>query len=330
MKQSDFSPKPEENKLEKYFDSLKKENFDDTFEAAGNWIRSANINLTNKKSERKFLQMKNYLSANKFKLAYTFLILAFVVAACNYPVTQQESLGDVMTFNVSSDNADAVSRIKNLDWFKKSESNYNENIDGDKGVISYKVILPKESHDNISLYKQQLESIPGINDLKIIPLSETVKRPAYSALLNDVFKININASNMNDSEVANEIQAELKKEGIENAKVTFERNPEGIRMLTVDIPEQSMQKDGGFDVTVKDGNNVNRIKEVRKHGEGDEDRFKNKTDAEIKQMVKQDLGNPDLKDENIEIIREGDKVKVKVKVSKDNGKIQTEDEIERK
>ena len=45
--------------------------------------------------------MKNFFALNKFKLVYSVLILAVVFAACNMPVTQNETLGNAITWKVS-------------------------------------------------------------------------------------------------------------------------------------------------------------------------------------------------------------------------------------
>ncbi len=327
MKQSNSSQTSKENSLNKYFDEIRKETYNDTFSATEGWLRKINTNLSTNKSERKFSYMKNYFSANKMKFAYIFLILAFVVAACNYPVTQEESAGDVLRWTVSNDNTDAISKIENLDWFKKGEYNVNE----ENGIVSYSVVIPKESHSNTPDYERQLNAIPGILEIKLSPLNETVRRPVYSALLNDLFKIDINATNMSDAELSNEINNQLKNAGIENATVDFEKGSDNHRMVKIQMPEGQLKTDGGFDMTIKDGDNVNRLKEVRRTGHEDADRFKGKSDEEIRDMIRKDLGNPNITDDQIEITRDGDQVQVQVKVSKvvNNGKekLETEDEI---
>lgn len=315
MKQSESSQRSKESK---YFDELRNENYDNSFPVTEAWLRTANENiLNNKKSERNIImKFKNYFVSHKFRLAYAFLILAFVVAACNYPVTQQESAGDVMKWSVSKDNTEAVARIESMDWFKSGEFNINEeNVNG-KDIVSYSLVLSKENHANMQDYKSQLEGINGVNDIKIIPLNETVKRPVYSVLLNDLFKIDINATNMSDAELEKEITSQLRNAGIEAVTVNFIGDENGHRMMKVVIPDDQIKKEGGFDVTIKDGNNVTKMKEIRKTGPDNGDRFKGKTDEEIKQMIREDIGNPDIKDDEIEIIREGDKVKVKVNVKK--------------
>ena len=315
MKQSGSSQRSKESK---YFDKLRNENYDNSFPVTEAWLRTANENLSNKKKSEGniIMNFKNYFTTHKARLAYAFLMLAFIVAACNYPVTQQESAGDVLQWSVIKDNTEAISKIEKEDWFKSGEYNINEeNING-KDVVSYNLVIPKENHAGVSGYKSRLEAINGVSDIKLIPLNETVKRPVYAALLNDLFKIDINASNMSDAELEKEITAQLKNAGIEAVTVDFKSDNEGRRIIKVGIPEGQIKKEGGFDMTIKDGENITKMKEIRKTGSGDPDRFKGKTDDEIRKMIKEDIGNPDIKDDEIEIIREGDKVKVKVNVKK--------------
>ena len=220
MKQSESSQRSKESK---YFDELRNENYDNSFPVTEAWLRTANENPSNnKKTERNIImKLKNYFASHKFRLAYTFLILAFVVAACNYPVTQQESAGDVMKWSVSKDNTEAVAKIESMDWFKSGEFNINEeNVNG-KNIVSYSLVLSKDNHANIQDYKSQLEKINGVDDIKIIPLNETVKRPVYSVLLNDLFKIDINATNMSDAELEKEITSQLRNAGIDAVTVDF-------------------------------------------------------------------------------------------------------------
>ncbi|MBK8553207.1 MAG: hypothetical protein IPL53_19970 [Ignavibacteria bacterium] len=324
MKQSNSLQKSKESK---YFDELRTENFDDTFPATDSWLRNINLNLNKKKSEGKLSHMKNYFAAHKFRLAYAFLILAFVVAACNYPVTQQETAGDVLKWSVSKDNTEAISKIENLDWFKNGEYNINE----DGNFMSYSLVIPKENHSGLQDYNKQLEAIAGVDMINIIPLNETVERPVYSAFLNDLFKIDINAENMSDAELSKEIDAQLKNAGIENAEVLFYQGSSGKREIKMVIPEQEIKKDSGFDMTIKDGENVNRIKNIRKINPDDaSDRFKGKSDEEIREMIKADMGNPDLKDDDIDITRSGDKVQVRINFKKSDGNFNGEWEIENK
>lgn len=114
-------------------------------------------------------------------------------------------------------------------------------------------------------------------------------------------------------------------------QIEFERDLKGNRMVKFFRPLSTDPYNDGFDMTIKDGNNVNRLKQVRRTGGDLANRFNGKTDAEIKEIVKEDFGDANLKDDQIEIIREGDKINVKVKVKKHknnmNEETETEDEI---
>ncbi|MEP7146436.1 MAG: hypothetical protein ABI792_05460, partial [bacterium] len=170
MKQSGSSPASEESNAvpDKYFNELRKENYENTFQPVEAWLRNIHSKNLNKNSERKFSNMKNYFKVHRIRLAYTFLVLAFSVAACNYPVTQQEIVGDVLTWKVSTDNTNGINKIRSLDWFKNGEYNYNEeNISGSKW-ISYSFVIPKESSGRGSDFKMQLENIEGVKDVKLI------------------------------------------------------------------------------------------------------------------------------------------------------------------
>ena len=72
-------------------------------------------------------------------------------------------------------------------------------------------------------------------------------------------------------------------------------------------------------MNIKDGNNLEKFKTVQKTGDGSE--FKGMTDEQIKNKVRKDLGNPNLKDSEIQIIRDGDNVKIKV-ISENSDKSQ--------
>lgn len=81
--------------------------------------------------------------------------------------------------------------------------------------------------------------------------------------------------------------------------------------MKIEFAENAVPPNGGFDMTITDGNNVEKIKQLRKES-GDGNKFKGKTDEEIRRIVREDFPDADLRDEEIQIIRNGDDVKVKV------------------
>ena len=327
MKQSNLSQKSKENSSDINFDPIKKENYDGTFPRAERWLRSVNTNSLNNK-ERNFNFMKKYFAANKLKLAYSFLILAFLVAACNYPVTQHESIGDVLSWEVTGNNSDAIENIESIDLLKTGDYTSNIKEVNGKPVWYYNLVLKDLSPEKIAEFKSQLQNIAGVININSVPINETVTRPVYSAALNEIFKININATNKGDEELRAEITEQLKKAGVENMQIELETNTKGNRRIKFFRPLTEQPSNGGFDVTITDGNTINHLKEFRKSGEDHANRFKGKSDAEIKQMVKEDFNEAALTDDQIEIIRDGESVKVKVKVNKSNGHFNDKLDIE--
>lgn len=320
MKQSDYYRKQTENKYREMFEDLKQENYDDTFLRSELWLRNAGPAGPQKikNNERILIKMKNYFLSHKLKIAYTFILLAFIIAACNYPVSQEESLGDVISWSIDKNNTDAVLKINQFDWTKNSNLSVNEkNINGNS-VLEYSLILPKDSHDKAETYRSQLSSVPGVNSLKLIPLNEKVTRPVYSVALNKIFRVDINATNMSNDELKNEITSQLEKNGVSGVQIDIENGNGGRRITRVFIPEHSIKEEGGFDMTIKDGNNEERIKQVRKKGSEEETaRFKGKSDEEIKKMLMEDLKDKGITEDMIQIKRDGDKIMFNIKVEKD-------------
>lgn len=320
MKQSDCYRKQTENKYQNIFDDLKNENYDDTFLRSELWLR--NIGSAGpqkiKNNERILKKLKNYFLSHKLKIAYSFILLAFIVAACNYPVSQEETLGDVISWSIDKNNTDVAEKINQFDWIKSGNLSVNEkNINGNS-VLEYNLILPKESHSKAEIYKSQLSSVSGVNSLKLVPLNEKVTRPVYSVALNKIFKVDINATNMNNDELKKEMTSQLEKNGISGVQINIENGKDGRRITRVFIPESSIKDEGGFDMTIKDGNNEERIKQVRKKGSDEEmARFKGKSDQEIKKMLMEDLKDKGITEDMIEIKRDGDKVMFNIKVEKE-------------
>ncbi|HRI85741.1 MAG TPA: hypothetical protein PK536_09890 [Ignavibacteria bacterium] len=331
MKQSDFYRKqkandPSENsRLDQLFDNLRNENNDGTFPVVEKWLRNINSlksnNITPKK-ERKLFNMRS----PKIRFAYAFLLLAVIVAACNYPVTQQETVADVIKWSVNKNNTEAIQKIQGLDWTKKAITGISK-PEAANDKIEYKLVLLKDELGNAQKYMDQLKGISGINDISLVPLNEKITRPVYSVALNKIFKVDINATNMSDQDLKNEIETQLSQNGIRDVQISFDRNKDGKRISKIELPEGSLKDNSGFDITIKDGNNIQRTAEVRKfRNEGEGDRFKDKTDDEIRKMVAEDIGDKNIRPEDIMISRKDGKIMINVKKQG----IENEDKIESK
>src|SRR5260221_3526329 len=179
-------------------------------------------------------------------------------------------------------------------------------------------MLPNASESQINEYRKQLEKLNGVTSIKIYPIGTDTKRPLYSAALNKFFRVNIDGSTLNDKELEEQVVKQFKEAGFDNCpQITFKTDANGKRQVMMKMPEGEQSKDPkNFELNINDGNNVEKMKVVQKD-RSDMDKFKGKTDEEIRKMVKADVDNPDLKDSDIKIIRENGDVKVKIEVSKE-------------
>jgi hypothetical protein len=319
MKQSDSLPNQNkasgnmnhsENK-ENYFSALKSEDYSGTFPEIENWLYKTNIQIENQSKERKLRKMKKYFLANKLRLVYPIIFLAVLIAACSMPVTQTETAGSMMTWTVAKDNTEAQNKIILLPWLKNANLTSNENVDNGKAEMLYMAVLPNTSQEQINSYRKELESIGGITSLKINPINYDVKRPLYSAALNNFFRIDVDGSTMNDKELEEQVVKKFKDAGMDNCpQINFTTDANGKRTIKMKVDEQSGAKN--FELNVKDGNNEEKLKVISKTS-SDFSKFKGKSDDEIRKMVREDLENPNLKDSEIKITR-GDNGDVKIKV----------------
>lgn len=308
----------EKNKsLEHRFSEVKQEDYSSTFPEVENWLYKANISLANEKlKERKLRRMKNFFFANKLRLVYTIIAFIAVVAACNMPVTQTESAGQIITLTVPKDNSGFESKMYALTWMKDAQVSRNENVNDGMAQMLYRIVLPNASEEQVKAYSRELESLGDIQTIRITPMNYDVKRPLYSAALNNFFSINIDATGMSDEELQRELETKMKEQGID-MKFHFKTGPNGRRDLTLDNSVlDSLKEPRSFEVNIEDGNGREKVKVLTQ--KADPKKFEGKTDSEIRDMVRKDVGNPDLTDDQIKITRENSEVKVKIEVNQTN------------
>ncbi|HEY3251058.1 MAG TPA: hypothetical protein VGK25_08055 [Ignavibacteria bacterium] len=319
MKQSASSQKSEqENKIymENYFNAVKSQEFSRTREDVNNWLCKADIKIKNQTEERKLHKMKNFILAHKLRLVYTVIALVAIIGACNMPVTQSENVGNMITWSVDKGNTDAISKIDDLPWLKTADQvDKNGNINNGKEEIIYTAVLQKSTEGQIASFRNDLEKI-GVSALKIIPINNDVKRPLYAAALNNFFSININATGKSDEELQAEVQRQLKEQGVE-MNIQFKTDANGKRnIMIVNEKGNETNTPKSYEINIDDNNGKEKIKLMQK--QADPEKFKGKTDQEIREIVRKDLDNPDLKDEEIKIQRNGDNVQVKVEVEREH------------
>jgi hypothetical protein len=290
---------------------LKNEDYSGSFNRVETWLRNKSVQTKNTKNERSLVKMKNYFFSHKFRIAYAVIFLAVIVAACNMPVTTHEPIGNVIAWTIPAGNSGAADQISKLPWINNGSLSMNENDNNGNKEILYTLTLQGSTEEQVNTYKKDLEAIKDITSVKILPLNEDVKRPLYSAALHKFFRINVNATNMSNEQVKEEITNKLKDAGIENPDVDISTDANGRRMIKMKLPENHEKNShGNFELRVNDGNNQEVMKMV--HNQLDEDKLKGMTDQQIKDQIKKDNPELNLKDNDIIITRENGNVQVKV------------------
>lgn len=310
-RRSELNAEEKNKSLEHHLNRLKAENYTDSFPAVENWIYKTNIQLENQKTERKLQKMKNFFFAHKLRLVYSVIALFVVIGACNMPVTQTESAGQMITLVIPAENKSFQEKLTSLPWIKNAQVSSNENTNDGVSQTLYTIILPNATEKEAKTYCKEIEALGNITTIRMKSLNYDLKRPLYSAALDNFFSIKVDATGMSDQELEREVQRQLKEQGVE-MKIGFTTGPDGRRDIFIENPE-SDKNPKSFEMTIDENNGQEKVKLFQK--KADPEKFKGKTDTEIKKMVKEELNNPDLKDSDIIITRKGEEVQVKVEAN---------------
>ncbi len=290
------------NRMDKYWDKIRQEKYDGTFD------RTTKALLRNQtlKPERK-TRMKSFILVHKYKIIIA-VFLALIVGACNYPVTQENTVGYAIAWTTKAENQKIVAdNISNLSWTKNSVMNISIKNVGSIDMAEFNIILQGIDEKTAMAHKTDLEKMKEINSVKILPLKESITRPVYAAALYSFFRVDISSKGKSEAEVKAEIEKQLRDNGFENSIVTFEY-VEGKQRLVIKFPENADMNGKNMEVRVGGDGKEEVVKMKSIKGSGID---KSMTDEEIKRKIIEDNGG-DLKHEDIKIIREGDKVKVEV------------------
>lgn len=325
MKQSNSSMRSEQKdkNLEHHFNQLKQENMNSSFPEVESWLFKAAINIESNKNltiekfnnERKLHKMKIFFFGNKLRLVYTIIAFAVIIGACNMPVTQTESAGKMITLVVAKDNTTFQAKMNELPWIKNVQVTSNDNTNNGRQQTLYRIVLPNTTEEQVKAYADEMEKLGSVVSIKISSMDYDVKRPLYSAALHDFFSVDINATGMSDEELQKDIESKLNEQGVD-MKFFVKTGADGKREIMVerDSKLDVSKEPKSFEINVEDDNGKEKIKMMTK--KADPEKFKGKTDQEIRDLVRKDTGNPDLKDSDIIIERKGDEVLVKVDVER--------------
>jgi hypothetical protein len=297
--------------MEEHIKKLKDKKYDESFGKTSMWLIDSNNKLLNRKNRRGKYKMKDFFLRHKLQFAIVAL-MAILIAACNMPVTQSDTVGQVLSWTAPGASNTAVTESLNkLSWFKNFDGTVDvKNING-TAVTEYKVVVQSTDDKLVTSYKNDLEKIKELTSIKIVPLNTSVTRPVYSAALHSFFKIDINASNMTDEQVQAEIRKQLDAAGYNDMDVSYKTMENGKKRLEVKMKD-GIKHEGNqnlqVDVNDKNGEQVIKMKTMDKP---DVD-FSKMTDTEIRTYIKEKNKEDNLTDKDIIIKREGNSISVNI------------------
>lgn len=219
--------------LTKYFEAVKEENYDESFEKVETWLRREHFFHSGKIQKTKSAKIKYFLFAQRAKLAYAVLTIFVTLIVANVKVTSKETVAGVISWSVNKNNKDAIEKIDRADWLDKNQLVVDNENGSDTNIIRYKFIIPDDSKLNPEQLKVKLEEIKDINTIQIIPITEAVNVPLYAAALHNVFKTDIPQKYVNAEDIRNNVYEQLKIAGIDNEDCDVNYTPDinGAKIL---------------------------------------------------------------------------------------------------
>lgn len=296
--------------MEKHIKKLKENNYDSSFEKTSDWLIESQQKLLNLKTQRKKSIMKEYITKHKLQFAI-IIFAALLLAACNMPVTQEDTVGYALSWTVpSSENKTVTDNLQKLSWYNNSNITAESKSVSGQEITEYKLIVQSNDEKLVTSYKNDLERIKEITSIKILPLNESVKRPVYSAALHSFFKIDIKSDKMSDEEVQAEITRQLQSAEFNDMVVSYKPDDKGKKKLEIKLIE-GLKNEGSrqMEVNVDNKNGKEVIK--MKTGQPDVD-FSKMTDAEIRTYVKNKNPEDNLSDSEIKIERKENGVSINI------------------
>ena len=213
--------------LDKYFDSIKKENYKESYNDVGGWLRREAVNASLVHSKKNFKFFRFVFSEGRMKFAYLFIILILAGITSNFSVTRTETIGSVMSWTVDKQKTDAIKKIDNLNWIDKSQLVVEESKTDAGTILTYKMLMPTASANEIEAHKSELAKIKDIMTVDIQPISEPVKQPLYAMAMEKIFNYDFNKNFANPEEIKNSVYEQLKYAGLQNY-VGFNIPPNGV------------------------------------------------------------------------------------------------------
>jgi len=229
--------------INKYFDALKAEDYDESFDMVESWLRREQFFNSDKVKKTKAGKIRYYIFAHRAKLAYIVLLFFVTLIVANVKVTSKETLAGVVSWTVDKNNKVAIEKIDKSEWLDKNQLVVDAQAGGDTNLIKYKIIVPDDSKLNLEQLKIKLEEIKDLKYVEITPITENVNVPIYAAALHSIFNSDIPDKFVNTEDIKQNVYEQLKIAGVDDDDFDFDYASEAPRSmkLTLKIPQDSLK-----------------------------------------------------------------------------------------
>jgi len=233
------------NKLDinKYFEALKAEDYDESFDMVESWLRREQFFNSGKTGKTKAGKIRYYIFAHRAKLAYVVLLFFVTLIVANVKVTSKETLAGVVSWTVDKNNKEAIEKIDKSEWLDKSQLVVDAQTGDDTNLIKYKIIVSDDSKLNLEQLKIKLDEIKDLKYVEITPITENVNVPIYAAALHSIFNSDIPDRFVNAEAVKQNVYEQLRFAGVDDDDFDVDYASEAPRSmkLIIKIPQDSLK-----------------------------------------------------------------------------------------
>ena len=272
----------EDNTLNKYWDSIKSENYNKSVQEIESWFRKESFNGIKKASTLK-AEFFQTLVENKVKYTVILASLLIIFFTGKIPINQSKTIGKVVSWSVDKNSPDAVTKIDNFKWLDKSKLTVADSVINNREVLIYKMLLPAE-YNNVQLtsIRNDLNNVNDISGFNLVALHEPVQRPVYAAALYSLFNVDVSAIPAERDRIVNDVSRQLEQAGIQNVvDLDFDNYPGfGDFVARMDNDEMRVQI---HDEIVRNTNISRSVDNIKKSLA--EHNFTVNTDSIIKNIV---------------------------------------------
>lgn len=297
--------------------SIKRTEYKDKYANVAKWL-DENIDAISSKHKKASFQHLLVYYRYGIKVAFAVFLFTLFIAATNYPVPYNKTVGYVLNWSIKKENYNEKI-FERYEWMNNNQIVTSISDKDGIELVTFKMIINDESI--FESYKNDLKNENSIFTYEIQPISKSEKRSIFQRMLN-IF-IRIDAGNKSVEEIGDELSSQFNAAGFKNNRVVVKQGPSGKRYLFVTVPvDRSMQimpheKPPFLEVEVQSNGKLKKFvtPEMLMQDTLNQDKlnpsefikkFEGKTDSEIKLQIKEDLKKfrgKEINEKDIEIVR---------------------------